>query len=74
MNELIISENLFTDICRIIDFAKQKTASAFNQNLTLMYWNIGSRINTEVLGNKRAEYGKQILETLAQELKVQQIS
>ncbi|MBR0191146.1 MAG: DUF1016 family protein [Thermoguttaceae bacterium] len=69
MNEFIISENLFTDICRIIDFAKQKTASAFNQNLTLMYWNIGSRINTEVLGNKRAEYGKQILETLAQELK-----
>ena len=33
-----------------------------------MYWHIGHRINTDVLGNKRAEYGKQVVETLSRQL------
>ena len=33
-----------------------------------MYWHIGERINREVLGNERAEYGKQIVLTVSRQL------
>ena len=34
----------------------------------MMYWHIGERINREVLGNQRAEYGKQIVATVSRQL------
>lgn len=34
-----------------------------------MYWHIGERINREVLGNERAEYGKQIVSTVSTQLR-----
>jgi len=34
----------------------------------LLYWNIGKKINQEILQDKRAEYGKQIVATLWQQL------
>ena len=34
----------------------------------MMYWHIGERINREVLGNQRAEYGKQIVAQVARQL------
>jgi len=40
-----------------------------NYALTMMYWHIGERINREVLGNKRAEYGKQIVASVARQLR-----
>ena len=36
----------------------------------MMYWHIGERINREVLDNQRAEYGKQIVAQVAQQLQV----
>ncbi len=33
-----------------------------------MYWGVGNRINSDVLDNKRAEYGKQIVSTLSTQL------
>ena len=36
-----------------------------------MYWQIGKRINTEVLGNQRAEYGKQIVATVSTQLQAE---
>lgn len=62
------NEQLFSDICQIIESAKNRVAVKANAELTLMYWHIGHRINTDVLGNKRAEYGKQIVETLSRQL------
>jgi len=37
----------------------------------MMYWHIGECINREVLGNKRAEYGKQIVATVSQQLQTE---
>lgn len=34
----------------------------------MLYWNVGSTINNEILNNTRAEYGEQILSYLAREL------
>ncbi len=59
---------LFNDVCHIIESARQRVAVNVSSELTLMYWHIGERINTEVLHNQRAEYGKEIVSTLSTQL------
>jgi predicted nuclease of restriction endonuclease-like (RecB) superfamily len=59
---------LVADIRSLIESARQRTISAVNAELTLLYWGIGSRINVDVLAGERASYGKQILAGLAQTL------
>ena len=61
--------NLVDDLRKIIDGARGRVASTANYELTLMYWHIGERINREVLGNERAEYGKQIVSTVSTQLR-----
>jgi hypothetical protein len=34
----------------------------------LLFWKIGQRINNDILENKRADYGKQIVSALATQL------
>lgn len=69
----IISNNnqLFSDICQIIESARTRVAVKANAELTLMYWHIGHRINSDILGNQRAEYGKQIVATLSRQLQTE---
>ena len=59
---------LMTDLRQIIDGARARVATTANYELTMMYWHIGERINRDVLANQRAEYGKQIVSTLARQL------
>lgn len=59
---------LINDLEQIIDSARQRVAVTVNAELTMMYWHIGERINREILGNQRAEYGKQIVSTVATQL------
>lgn len=59
---------LFNDIRELIDNSRQRFVVAVNAELTLLYWNIGKKINDHILGNERAEYGKQILATLSSKL------
>ena len=61
-------DGLFQDVCQIIETARQRVAINVNSELTLMYWNIGKRINKEVLHDNRAEYGKSIVSTLSAQL------
>jgi len=63
-----IDVQLVTDLREIINGARSKVATMVNSELTLMYWHIGERINREILGNHRAEYGKQIVSTVATKL------
>jgi len=56
------------DIIRIIEKTKSQLVVQANSALTVMYWHIGKRINTEILQNGRAEYGKEILVTLSRKL------
>ena len=55
------SQVLIDDLRSIIDGARRQVAVAVNSEMTMMYWHIGERMNREVLGNQRAEYGKQIV-------------
>lgn len=64
----IINHSLFEQIKNLIEQTKNNVAIAVNSSLTMMYWNIGKLINDEVLQNKRAEYGKEIIATVSQQL------
>ena len=62
------SKSLMQDLRQIVDQARIHVAATANYELTMMYWHIGERINLEVLDNQRAEYGKQIVATVARQL------
>lgn len=67
----IIQSNagLMADVRSMIEQSREGVARTINAGMTLLYWRIGKRIQTEVLGNERAEYGKEILQTLSAKLK-----
>jgi predicted nuclease of restriction endonuclease-like (RecB) superfamily len=56
------------EIKSLIDQSRRNVAMTVNAEITLLYWHIGNRINTEVLKNERAEYGKEIIATLSKAL------
>lgn len=62
------NKKLYKAIVSLIETAKDETAVYVNAKISLLYWNIGIVINNEILKNKRAGYGSEILATLSQEL------
>ena len=66
--EVTLQKSLITDLRTLINEARNKVALIVNTEITLLYWHIGKRINEEVLGNQRAEYGKQIVSTVSTQL------
>ena len=60
---------LYSDACAIIEEARQRAYKAINTYLTLRNWRLGERIAKEELdGAERAEYGKHVIERLAEDL------
>ncbi len=59
---------LVKDIRELIEDARQKVAGAVNTGLTMLYWQIGVRIRKDILREKRAKYGEEILPTLSAKL------
>ena len=62
------TRSLIQDLRQIIEQARGQVAATANYAQTMMYWHIGERINREVLGNQRAEYGKQIVSQVSTQL------
>lgn len=62
------TELLFQDLASIIDQGKSQVVAQVNSTLTLVYWQIGDRINTHILEHQRAEYGKEVISQLAVQL------
>jgi predicted nuclease of restriction endonuclease-like (RecB) superfamily len=59
---------LLDDVRSLILQAREATAQAVNSALVLLYWQIGQRIRTEILKEKRAGYGEEIISTLSNKL------
>ena len=59
---------LTAEIRQLIEAARQRVAQAVNAGLTVLYWQIGTRIRQDILKKKRAEYGEEILPTLSAKL------
>jgi hypothetical protein len=70
-SEKISYPNVFNDIKVLIDQTKHNIAVEVNATMSMLYWNIGNRVNIEILNNQRAEYGKQIVYTLAKQLETE---
>lgn len=71
-NEITSAEllpSLIKDLRQIIEQARGQVAATANFALSMMYWHIGKRINMDVLKNQRAEYGKQIVASVARQLR-----
>ena len=61
-------KGLFLEISGMIAAAKERVAVAVNAELTMLYWNVGRRINKEILGEQRADYGKRVVAELSANL------
>ena len=61
-------DRLFIDLSTIIENRKSKIIQQANSGVVLMYWEVGKRINEEILKNERAEYGKQIVNAVSSHL------
>ncbi|AKK74631.1 cytoplasmic protein [Chryseobacterium gallinarum] len=64
-------QQLITDLKELVDKTKSQVAVQVNSAMVVLYWKIGQRINEDVLGNKRAEYGKEVILQIAQHLTVE---
>jgi len=56
------------NIIHQVELVKSKVAIYTNSSLVMLYWNIGSIISQEILNNKRAEYGEQIILQISRKL------
>jgi len=59
---------LLGDIRSLIESARVRVAVGVNAEMVMLYWDIGDRIRKEILGDKRAVYGKQVVNTLSDDL------
>lgn len=61
---------LFVDLSQIIEQGRNEVARQVNSTLTLVYWQVGKKINEHILNNQRAEYAGEIVSTLSTQLKM----
>ena len=64
-------DRLLGDLRALIEAAREQPARSVNSALVGLYWHIGKRVREDVLREKRADYGEQIVETLATNLTAQ---
>jgi predicted nuclease of restriction endonuclease-like (RecB) superfamily len=64
----VVNERLFSDIRLLIESAKSHLAQTATTVLATLYWNVGKRIKVEILGNERAQYGKEIVSAMGRQL------
>ncbi len=56
------ADTLHAELRTLIANSRQRLAGAVNAELTRLYWHVGQRLRTEVLGGAdRAKYGDQLI-------------
>lgn len=64
----VASSKLLKDLRTMIVEARQDVARQVNSSLVILYWNIGQRIRKDVLKEKRAAYGQEIVSAVGRQL------
>ncbi len=64
----LVPATLLSDVRDITASARQTVSRGVNAALVMLYWQVGQRIRRDILNNKRAEYGAEILPTLSAKL------
>jgi predicted nuclease of restriction endonuclease-like (RecB) superfamily len=60
--------DLIIEIKKLIETSKNNVAVSVNAEMTLLYWNIGNRVNEEIEKYSEDMYGKKIVATLWRQL------
>jgi len=63
-----LNTELLHELIQIIEDGKKQAAIQANQTLNIVFWQVGNQINSHILSSERAEYSKQIISSLADEL------
>jgi len=63
-----VAPALLNDVRQLIEQARTHVASAANSVLTVLYWQVGQKIASNLLTDGRAAYGQEILPTLSAKL------
>jgi len=66
--ELSNDNKLVDRLILLVEKTKLEVVSYSNSSLTTLFWKIGQTIREDVLANRRAEYGKEIVVTVSREL------
>jgi hypothetical protein len=64
----LAADRLLADVRTLIEADREQTAWAVNAALGGLYWHIGTRIRRDILQEKRAGYGEEIVATLSRQL------
>jgi predicted nuclease of restriction endonuclease-like (RecB) superfamily len=65
---VVYEDALYKELSLLIEKNKQKTISQLKSAVNILFWQVGKKINDEILKSKRAEYGTQIISNLAKKL------
>lgn len=64
----LLPGKLLGDICSFIESEKVNIVTTVNFEMVLLHWKIGKRIRDDIIGEKRADYGKKVVEILGKKL------
>ena len=65
------SRSLLRDVRELILGARSRVAQSVNASLTMLYWQVGTRIRNAILGDKRAKYGEKVVTAIAARLEIE---
>jgi predicted nuclease of restriction endonuclease-like (RecB) superfamily len=68
MEKVKKTEDIFDRISGLIEQARKRIATTINEEMVLLYWNIGKTIREEIIKSKRAGYGELIVQSLTAQL------
>ena len=71
MKPVKLSKHLLSDLRTLIADARQDVARRVNSALVLLYWKVGQRIRQDILKEKRAGYGEEIVHALSAQLQIE---
>lgn len=59
---------LLGKLSSLIEQSQKQVVQYANSTLTMLFWQVGKTINEDILANKRADYGKQIIASVSAQL------
>ena len=62
------AEQQFGEIRSLIEASRAQVVQSVNSALVTLYWQIGTRIRKDILGEERAAYGQQVVASLSRQL------
>src|SRR4051794_20445589 len=64
----VVPRKLIADLRELIEATRAGVARAVNSAQVLLHWEVGQRIQAEILRHKRASYGEEVVATVSRQL------